>query len=401
MEKERFLKLWEQYQAGILVEKDQQELEHFIKSGSADKFLEEWMHGQRQNDIDIDIGTMPGRGWHWVWERIQAEILIKENGNVSILHFIKANYRVAAAVLIFCVSALILYYSLQEVNRNKNVGVDFADVQLIVPGRNGALLTLGDGRRIVLSDSLANTMVAHQGDKGIWYANGSISYQSAREKSATMPLVYNTVTTPFARKIKIILADGTKVWLNAGSSLHFPTVFATRGREVTITGEGYFEVAKNTTSPFIVHTKDGGEIKVLGTHFNINAYEDDGTIKTTLLEGAVLVKKGKEEKLLQPGQQAETITTSNTMKVVNDLNLSAIVAWKDGMFEFKGASIEVIMSSLARWYDVEVVFQDKTDAEFVAKISSDVPLQQILDILEQTKQVHFKVVGKKVIVTKW
>jgi ferric-dicitrate binding protein FerR (iron transport regulator) len=197
-----------------------------------------------------------------------------------------------------------------------------------------------------------------------------------------------------AAQTKLLLADGTRVWLDASSSIHFPTAFPSGDREVTITGQAYFEVAPNAHQPFIVHAKDQ-TIRVLGTHFNVNAYQTGGTaVKTTLEQGSVLVSTGNDHLKLDPGQQADGAVLRS------DVDLEGILAWKNGEFRFNGASIVSIMEQLARWYGAEVHYKDEIKEEFVAKIPRNVPVSKILNYLESTGQVKFSVEGNVITVMK-
>jgi ferric-dicitrate binding protein FerR (iron transport regulator) len=198
----------------------------------------------------------------------------------------------------------------------------------------------------------------------------------------------------------VILADGSKVWLNAASSIHFPSYFTGNERKVEITGEAYFEVAKDAAKPFRVEfnnqSGEKGEIEVLGTHFNVNAYPEEEDIKTTLLEGSVKIKRGRNVLMLAPGQQAEVASDNITLK--NDVILSQVVAWKDGFFVFNNSDIKIIMRQVARWYDVEVEFEGKIPSEgFTGKVSRNVPLSKFIKVLE-LNDVNVKTEGRKIII---
>jgi transmembrane sensor len=265
------------------------------------------------------------------------------------------------------------------VNNEKN--------NVIMPGRSGAILTLGDGSEIVL-DSVANGVLANQSNTAVAKKDGELVYTEGNDAHA----VINKMTTPRGRQYKLELSDGTKVWLNASSSISFPTSFPNDERKVTIIGEAYFEVAKDKSKPFTV-TVNNVEVKVLGTHFNINGYSDEAEIKTTLMEGSVLVGKKDKKVLLKPGQQAEVKNTGG-VKVKDLENFDAVLAWKKGMFHFENASLETVLRQLSRWYDVDVVI-DKgvVSRNFEGEINRDLELAQVLKILEGNN-VHFKIEGK-------
>lgn len=258
---------------------------------------------------------------------------------------------------------------------------------VIKPGSTGAILTLGDGSQIVL-DSLANGVLANQNNTTVSKKDGKLVYK----EGAGAVAVNNKMSTPRGRHYTLELSDGTKVWLNASSSISFPTSFAEKERKVAIEGEVYFEVAKDKNRPFRVAVKDI-EVQVLGTHFNVNAYEDDGEIKTTLIEGSVLVGEKNKKVLLKPGQQAE-IKNKGGVKVKNLENFNEVLAWKNGLFHFENASLETVLRQLSRWYDVDVVFEKGvTSRDFEGEIKRDLQLSQVLKILEGNK-VHFKIEGK-------
>ncbi|WP_431209896.1 FecR family protein [Puia sp. P3] len=253
----------------------------------------------------------------------------------------------------------------------------------LVPGRDKAVLKLSDGREVELNGTVSGG-IANQDGAAITEDNGWLKYSASGEAH------YNDLYTPVGAQIKVVLADGTKVWLDAGSSIHYPTAFPSGNREVTITGQAYFEVAANARQPFIVHAKDQ-TIRVLGTHFNVNAY-GAAAAKTTLEQGSVLVSSGSAEVKLEPGQQTEGGI------VKNGVDLEEVLAWKNGEFRFNGASIAVIMDQLARWYGAEVRYKDDIREEFVAKIPRNVPISKVLKYLEATGQVKFAIDGNVITV---
>jgi len=206
------------------------------------------------------------------------------------------------------------------------------------------------------------------------------------------------LSTPRAAQYQLVLPDGSKVWLNAASSIHYPTAFAGKERKVEITGEAYFEVAQDARLPFIVKT-NGMEVKVLGTHFNVNAYEDEAMVRTTLLEGAVLMTKDAATALLQPGEQAQ-LTKAGDLKLVHNADIAEAVAWKNGLFQLNSADVPAIMRQMARWYDVEIVYEEGVpDGHISGKVPRGMNLSQVLEIFE-VSGVHFKIEGRKIIVLK-
>ena len=254
------------------------------------------------------------------------------------------------------------------------------------PGKTGAILTLADGSKIVL-DSLGNGLVANQNNTTVSKKNGALVYKSGNNSE----LVYNTMTTPRARQYNLELSDGTKVWLNASSSLTFPTSFASNERKVILTGEAYFEVAKDKKRPFRVSVNEM-QVNVLGTHFNINAYDDEATINTTLLEGSVLLSEKSQKVLLKPGQQAQK-QKKGTIVVNNKVNIDEVMGWKNGVFYFENANLQTVLREISRWYDVDVVFEKGIPVRtFEGEIQRNLKLSQVLKILEKNK-VHFKIDG--------
>jgi transmembrane sensor len=277
----------------------------------------------------------------------------------------------------------------------------------LAPGGNKAVLILADGSHISL-DSAGNGKITSQGNaKILKFNNGTLAYQTSgltRKVKSSEEIKYNTVSTPKGGQYQIILADGSRVWLNAASSLRFPASFQGTDREVVLTGEAYFEIAKLTRSnakksgiekvPFTVRV-NGIQVEVTGTHFNINAYEDESSVKTTLLEGSVKVKLGNAITVLRPGNQSE-IDRNGKMKFIPESNVEDVVAWKNGMFQFRSANIESIMRQIARWYDVDIEYSQKLDEKFYAEIPRNTRATELFKILETTGAVHFEIDGKKV-----
>jgi len=265
------------------------------------------------------------------------------------------------------------------------------------PGGNVAMLTLSDGSIIALDSARTGPLTQQGNTKIAKLNNGQLAYKTLNEKPTA--LLYNTLTTPRGGQYRLILPDGTGVWLNAASSITYPTAFAGDERVVRITGEVYFEVQKDPTHPFKVTFNpgaDSGSVEVLGTHFNINAYSDEATVKTTLLEGSVRVVS-KAATLLKPGQQAQLDNTGHAA-VFADVDLDEVIAWKNGRFHFEDADIRTVMRQIARWYDVEVAFEGKiTTEKFVGDIPRNSRLTEVFKILELSN-VHFKVEDKKVTV---
>jgi transmembrane sensor len=307
--------------------------------------------------------------------------------------------RYAAAILLLAGAASYFFFADQSKPvKNTIVKTEPLNPEQIQPGRQGAVLTLTDGSRVVL-DSLGNGLVTTQNGTKISLVNGQLVYDSKNaEAAASVATAFNTMSTPKGRQFNLVLPDGSKVWLNAASSIRYPIVFAGSERKVEITGEAYFEVARNTSAPFKVKVNNETEIEVLGTHFNINSYENETSINTTLLEGSVKVKNSAGSITLKPGQQAQSIKLEN-IKVINDVDVDKVMAWKNGFFNFQDATLQEVMRQLERWYDIEVVYEKNVpELEFFGKIGKDLSLAAVLSGLEKSN-VHFRMeAGRKLVV---
>jgi len=265
----------------------------------------------------------------------------------------------------------------------------------IVPGGNKAVLTLGNGQSIILDDA-KNGILANQGKiKVVKAADGKVIYANNDQSGTVNEIaVYNTISTPRGGQYQLELPDGSKVWLNAASSLRYPVHFGAGDRKVTLTGEAYFEVAKDKAHPFRVSTGNT-EIKVLGTHFNVMAYQDEAASKTTLLEGSVQVSQGSSQRTIAPGEQAIVGSDIAVVKV----KTSEAVEWKNGNFNFSHEKLPVIMRKIARWYDVDVKYEGQpTGLNFVGTLPRSENISEVLKYLQLTGLVHFKISERRVIV---
>jgi transmembrane sensor len=306
-------------------------------------------------------------------------------------------YIAAAASIILITAGGLFYFNYQH---TKPLVSDIAENRVISSGKNKATLTLANGRRIILSDAVNGELVKESGISVSKTADGQILYE-VRDQHAAQGNKMNTLSTSRGETYQVRLPDGTAVWLNAASSLKYPMSFAAlKDRKVELTGEAYFEVAKDKVHPFIVRT-DKQEVKVLGTHFNINSYANEPAIKTTLLEGSVEVTAltaARIVKKINAGQ--ETVLKNNAMEIV-PVDVESAVAWKNGTFNFNNKSILDIMTILERWYDIEVQYEGQpTDEVFYGEISRHKNINQVLKMLERTNTVHFKIAGRRVVVTK-
>ncbi|NLU90766.1 FecR family protein [Chitinophaga sp. Ak27] len=273
----------------------------------------------------------------------------------------------------------------------------------IAPGGNKAMLTLADGTQVPL-DSTDGEPLAQQGNTRISRpSGGQLMYTSVAGNSNTAgAFSYNTLSTPRGGQFQVTLPDGTKVWLNAASSLRYPVAFSGQSRQVALTGEAYFDVAPNAAMPFRVTTRTGGdslEVTVLGTQFNIMAYEDEGLIKTTLLEGAVKVSNHRSSQQLAPGQGAQLDKQNHQLAIVPHVNTEEAIAWKNGFIQLEGNDIASAMRLIARWYNMEVVYKAPVTAHFRGIIPRNVPVSQVLKMMEMTGEVHFEIRGRQIIVS--
>lgn len=294
----------------------------------------------------------------------------------------------AAAVLLFFVAG---YFLLNTNTTKKQPPIAKQTVQKDLPaGRQGAILTLSNGHRIIL-DSTGNGVLTSDAGVSVIRKEGELSYGGKTDE-----ILYNQVVTPKGRKWQLMLSDGTKVWLNAASSIRYPISFVGKDRIVEVSGETYFEVAPDKNRPFKINIAGKGNIEVLGTRFDVNAYDDEDAIRTTLLEGSVKVIRGKSSHLLSPGQQAVLGNGTDDIKVIDDANIDEVMAWKNGRFIFSDMDLKSIMRQLTRWYDVDVVYEGKVPEIRVGGIiHNDVYLSTVMEFLGENG-VHYKIEGKKI-----
>jgi transmembrane sensor len=271
----------------------------------------------------------------------------------------------------------------------------------IAPGSNKAILTLANGQKILLTPQSSGKL-AQQGAMSVLVNKaGAVTYSKVAGENVTTETAYNTLTTNRKEQYPIVLADGTKAWLNSASSITYPVAFTGKERKVTITGEVYFEVAHHPGQPFSVQVGNQ-TIEDIGTEFNINAYGDEPVIKTTLLQGSIRVNKGDHHTVLVPGQQAITQTASQNIKVLK-VNTEEAVAWKNGYFFFSDdEDIQTVMRKITRWYDVDIIYpaEGPPQETFGGTAKRYGNVSQVLKELEITGDVKFKIEGRKIYVLK-
>lgn len=356
--------------------------------------LDEWLCASEENmllfadltnkeNLDKELQLFDSFNREAAIQKILAKL--DRNTDTPQKNNLKLIYAIAAFLLLYLSIYFISRYYINEPNFPPAV----ANKIDIPAGSNKAMLQLPDGTRIPLDSSpmpqVAGIDVANE--------NGKLVY-----KGSSQPVEYHSLTTPMGGQYQLVLSDSTRVWLNAASSIRYPTIFPDKERVVEVSGEVYFEVSKNPKKKFIVKTSNL-ETEVLGTHFNVNAYPDENAPSVTLLEGRVAVHISQAHDsasfILEPGQQL-SVTAAGTQ--INHPDLETITAWKDGLFEFKQESIEVIMQQVARWYDVKVAYEGKVNYHFNASIERKEPISKLFALLEMTDKVHFNIKGNTVIV---
>jgi transmembrane sensor len=383
-----FLQLIDKYLAGKASVEEEQLLLNFFDSFQEEIAWDDNLFGLKQQLEDKML------------TRLQAAV--KKDADArpgSVFNMAKALKKVAAVLVGLAFIAGIFVHkgkkaaNLPAMAQQKNT-VKF-DAE---PGMNKAILTLADGSKLELNSAKIGVL-AKAGHISVKKTkDGQLIYLIAPSKKAdaNTPIAFNTINTPVGGQYQVILPDGTKVWLNAASSLKYPTLFTGNQRMVELTGEAYFEVAKNAAMPFYVKANNM-QVKVLGTHFNIMAYDNEPAIKTTLLEGSVQLSSGAINNKLKPGQQG--VLNKYGQITVSEVNAEHAIAWKNGYFEFNRSGIHEIMNQLARWYDIEIAYQGNIpDDEFVGKIERSAKLSQVLNILRLSK-IHFVLENKKLTVT--
>lgn len=382
MTQEEYIRLYEKSLAGKLSVEEKQLLANYSDEFDLDKH-------QWDDNLMGDKNQIKNE----IFQQISHEIETEERKVVSWRVWL-----VAASIIAVLLTSGIYFYIQKQDNSSTIIAKTELDND-ILPGSNRATLILSDGSTITLDDA-KNGILKKEGNAEINKLNTSLIYSRSGEKMSSN--VYNTVSTPNGGQYQVQLEDGTKVWLNAASSLRFPIAFTGKERLVELKGEAYFEVAKNAKMPFKINMfseKEGRsmQIEVLGTHFNVLAYANEN-FETTLTEGSVRVSNDAEQRfVLKPGEQS-VLTNAGKIEV-KPANVKEALAWKNGLFVFDRENIEGIMKKLSRWYNIEVEYVGElTDKEFVGTISRGENLSEVLKMLELTGTVEFDIKGNKVIV---
>jgi transmembrane sensor len=383
--------------------KDERFLNYCFKKNVRDiKYWEEWLESNPAQQAEVEelkkLVLLLGSRVSVIEAEDQFARLnhrISEKNTFGISKWLNAYIRYAVAASLVLILGAGLYF-LNKIKQSES-GLTRSVVYDVPPGSNRATLTLANGAKINLNNAANGAIASESGVKIIKTTNGQLIYDLSGAKNENDEVGYNTIEVPAGGQWQVVLPDQSKVWLNAQSSITYPSRFAGKERKIKITGEAYFEVSHNKDMPFRVES--GTQlVEVLGTHFNISAYADDKAISTTLFQGSVKVNLQGKTQMLKPGEQA--LVKAGKMELVKDVDLEEVLAWKNGDFQFN-ESLESIMAKIARWYNIEVVYQTKQAAEltFSGKISKSRNISAILKMLEYNGDVHFKVEGRRVTVT--
>ena len=350
--------------------------------------------------IDEDFGSEKERAYPEPdSEGIYQKILESIHGSKRPAKLVQWGWkRVAAAAAVLIVLSTGALFLLKPVKKPAETTARKEEQPFkndVAPGGNKAVLTLANGTAVIL-DSAGNGALAVQGNAQVMKHGGTLTYNEKGNLGPAQQTVYNTVSTPRGGQYQLVLADGSKVWLNAASSIRFPTAFTGKDRIVEITGEAYFEVTHDASRPFVVAVNDM-KVEVLGTHFNINSYADEEAIKTTLLEGAVKVSSTGKVVQLTPGQQS-LLDNTGSLSVNKNVNTEEIIAWKEGYFHFESADLKTVLRQFGRWYDVEVIYEGPVSGrKFFGIVKRNNSLTKVLEML-QDNNIVYRIEGKKLIV---
>lgn len=391
MDISRFETLLARYAARRSSPEELEALRDLLQTPAADEYSETAMLPlwERLKEQSVDYAVD--------WEALYASVLAATGETkVVAMHARRHSWIkwVAAACLIGVIAAVGFWLLNDRSETRRDTIAVVSDVE--APDASRAMITLGDGR-VVYLDAVGNGQLAEVGGvKLVKMGDGNVEYVGLAD-NASNEIIYNTLTNPRGSKVvDIRLSDGSHVWLNAGSSITYPVVFGGGQRKVVIKGEGYFEVAHDPVHPFIV-SKGDVNVQVLGTHFNVNAYDDEDALLVTLLEGSVKVSNRLNSVMIKPGQQA-VLNKDLSFATGSDIDIGEVMAWKNGRFLMNNADIKTVMRELARWYDLEVDYKISIGEKFRVGIDRNTNVSNVFKILEATGAVHFKIEGKKVTV---
>jgi len=394
----RIAQLLRKHLDGSASEAETRELNDWKDQSAANTQLyNEWMDPATRESklleyMSIDAqAAAEGQVWR---DNLPQEVTDRFQGRTfRVISLRKILYVAAAVVFIVLLSVKYLVHRPEKLNATSVPVIAKNDVP--APIGSKTTLTLSNGAKIVL-DNVREGILSRQGNADIIKSkDGQLVYEAAQQGSSVQ-LSYNTLTTAIGGQSQLLLADGTKVWLNSASSITYPTSFSGKDRAVKITGQAYFEIAKDKSKPFVVTAQDMN-VEVLGTHFDINGYGDERTIKTTLLEGSVKVVSGGRMMLLKPGQQTQ-VSNDGKLNLIDKIDTEIATAWLNGKFAFEDENISLILKQLARWYDLEISYDGtQPNIQLTASVSKRSSLSAVLKVLE-ISGVHFRLEGKKLIV---
>lgn len=387
MTKDEFLALYEKYMRGQCTDAEKRLLETYRD----DMLLAEdgW------DDQQADEAEVRAR----IWQRLGESRGVGAARQRKL--FYNRWFQVAAILVVALAAGLLFIPTKKHITGDNKLAVT-AKPKPIVPGSDKAYLTLADGSKIVLDDAKNGALANQSGVKVSKSSNGVVVYafnKSGQNKTDNnTPTEFNTITTPRGGQYQVILGDGTHVWLNAASSIRFPQSFNGPERLVELNGEAYFEVAKDKTHPFIVQA-NGAKVQVYGTHFDVNAYSDNNNVTATLLEGSIKLSNNSQATMLVPGQQGVSALTGGAINV-SKADIQQTVAWKNGLFIFHDLNIREVMKQVGRWYDVDIEYKDEDvkSNEFGGTISRYKSITELLDNMQLTKSIHYKIEGRRVII---
>ena len=393
MGQERIHYLLKRYADNSASAEEVEEMLALLRTSGGEEALKEMVAEIWDEDEETSLTE---KDWDRVWGTIHQEMDFKTRSRSVRMWKIWGS---VAAALLLMAGAGTAYWRLagKEKKAASLAAQGQGGKKDIAPGGNKALLTLANGSTIVL-DNAHDGVLAQQGGTNVEKLDaGSLAYNT--EGKGSEEVMYNTIATPNGGQYQVILPDGSKVWLNAASSLKFPTRFEGKERSVELTGEAYFEVAQHSSMPFRVKVPGNGmDVQVLGTEFDVMAYGNEQTSNTTLVSGKVNVVSKGAVRVLEPGKQTILDNQTKTMRVA-DANVEQVVAWKNGLFRFRETGIRELMRQVERWYNVQVVYETEgKDQDFTGVVSRNLPVSALLQTLELTGTVHFRVEGKKIIV---
>lgn len=385
MTKDEFLALYEKYMSGQCTDAEKRLLETY-----RDEMLlaEEGWEDDQVSEADVRAR---------IWQRLNESRGVVPIRRRKLVY--QRWFQVAAALLVAVLAGLLFIPAKKNQQTNN---VKLTAIKPIVPGTNKAYLTLANGTKIVLDDAKNGALANQAGVKVSKTGSGVVVYTFSKpaqnQTDNNTPVEFNTITTPRGGQYQVVLGDGTHVWLNAATSIHFPQTFSGPERLVELSGEAYFEVAKDKTRPFIVKA-NGSRVQVYGTHFNVNAYPDNTNVTATLLEGSIKLSNSNQATMLVPGQQGVSGLTGGPISV-SKADIQQTVAWKNGLFIFHDLNIREVMKQVGRWYDVDIEYKDDDvkNNEFGGTLSRYKSITELLDNMQLTKSIHYKIEGRRVII---